>query len=128
MTTLIEQANALHARLTTLGKVPEGITKHPIWMEGVGLTGVCAWKSEDKYGSVQNLRGSDALAILRDAARRECDFHNVRIDWESIIAGEIVSWAVCEGDLDWIAENCQSYEQALVEGLDWIIEQRGEDA
>jgi hypothetical protein len=110
MTTLIEQANALHARLTTLGKVPEGLSL------------VCnEWRRVSGSHSFTVSKGH-ALAILRDAARRECDEWGVDINPP-------------EGNLDWHGVNGwdrtdfghDTYESALIAGLDWIIEQRGKN-
>jgi len=127
MTTLIEQANALHARLATLGKVPDDLT----------LIGG-EWEHNCDYTRAwYPLRNSGiALAILRDAARRVCDEHFVRIGCfsskESVdmpggyFAMDRYKNYLPRGGAGAITRMTE--EQALIFGLDYIIEQRGEDA
>ncbi|HEY7822787.1 MAG TPA: hypothetical protein VIG24_08145 [Acidimicrobiia bacterium] len=74
----------------------------------------------------ESLHPDDALAILRDAARRVCDDEMVEISWDVISERKITHWCVeyrpCN-EYDLIAENCESYESALIAGLEWIAEQ-----
>jgi hypothetical protein len=87
-----------------------------------GLSLVCnEWRRVSGSHSFTVSKGH-ALAILRDAARRECDEWGVDINPP-------------EGNLDWHGVNGwdrtdfghDTYESALIAGLDWIIEQRGKN-
>jgi hypothetical protein len=112
-----DHAQQLHARLETLWKVPEGLSL------------VCnEWRRVSGSHSFTVSKGH-ALAILRDAARRECDdemgdrgHHQRRQDHALMCRAS--SLQRIQLDL----RDCESYESALIAGLDWIIEQRGEDA
>jgi hypothetical protein len=109
-----DHAQQLHARLETLWKVPEGLSL------------VCnEWRRVSGSHSFTVSKGH-ALAILRDAARRECDEHAITIETDEDDDGE---WFVIHDKVNPdFAEDADDYESALISGLDWIIEQRGEDA
>ena len=92
--------------------------------EGLGYTELGGWTS---YGFP--IDDDHALAILRDAARQVCDNNMVEITWDSILAGEITHWCVeyrPTNGYKLIAENCESYESALIAGLEWIIAQEAD--
>jgi hypothetical protein len=112
----------LHDRLTTLGKVPEGLHK--------GI--VSDWRDTIH----RPITRMNALAILRDAARRVCDwegrglFHIFAPATPPRDMGEyVVEWFVDDdGDLfdedDTPTSVFPDYESALIAGLDYLIEQR----
>jgi len=74
----------------------------------------------------QPVTEGNALAILRDAARRVLDAAFIRIDWAVESRGQIVLWAVVGSDDEMIADCVESYESALIAGLEHIVEQRGD--
>lgn len=88
---------------------PEGAEYHP---SGAQWT-IEGWKLADE---------STVLGLLRDAARRVCDVESVRIDWATQSKGVIHTWGVVDGDLEMIADCLDTYESALVAGLEWVIE------
>lgn len=104
----------LHDLLTRLGAVPEGIEYHP---SGAQWT-IEGWKLASE---------STVLGLLRDAARRVLDDEMVEVSWDVISEGKITHWCVehrpCNG-YELIAENCESYESALIAGLEWVFEQQ----
>ena len=116
MTTLIEQANALHARLTTLGKVPED------FFQSDPCEGEAYWW--DGHNPIDD---AHALAILRDAARRVCDEHGIRLDNDggSPVYEAIDKYAGLKDYIVHPSENL-AYEPCLVKCMDWIIEQEAD--
>ena len=103
----------LHARLTTLGKVPEGLE---LYQRGTDRP---QWYFHDLL-----LHNFAVPGLLRDAARRYLDSQGVCVD-EAIDCdtGNTV-WCL---DSEYAENECESYESALIKGLDWIIEQEAEN-
>jgi hypothetical protein len=77
-------------------------------------------------GTWEPVEESIALAILRDESRRVLDAAFIRIDWAVESRGQIVLWAVVGSDDEMIADCVESYESALIAGLEHIVEQRGD--
>jgi hypothetical protein len=113
-----DHAQQLHARLTTLVRVPEGLRMLDEPCGPVKLPPL--WYYDDF-----NISPDAALAILRDAARRECDEHAITIETDEDDDGE---WFVIHDKVNPdFAEDADDYESALIAGLDWIIEQEADN-
>ncbi len=93
--------------------------------EGMSYNGSHYYEA-DQQGHWQWVSDRNALAILRDKARRVLDAAFIRIDWAVESRGQIVLWAVVGSDDEMIADCVESYESALIAGLEHIIEQRGD--
>lgn len=110
---MLDHAQQLHARLTTLGKVPEGLE---LYQRGPDRP---QWYFHDLL-----LHDFAVLGLLCNAARRVCDERRVEMN---IPTGPNGPWQVWEADKpDEHGDLFSDYESALIAGLDWIIEKEAD--